>query len=182
MTQSNSPKLTVVIRTKVVYYLENGGTETESLGLTIFESIYGDNKAMSSSLEKHIQLIGKKEDKSGTKADTRKTVNPTKMTTQENRDRAIFGDDRQKAYEEFLVVKEELTGIGVKFGELLTNRSTMKCWSITWDQDEAGLYWTPNEWTVEPLKYEQKLKGNWEGFDLEAQLECNDISFTEYEE
>lgn len=46
--------------------------------------------------------------------------------------------------------------------------------------DKAGLYWTiGNGWEVASLKYDTELTGQWEGFDLEQQLECNGIDLEE---
>lgn len=185
-SKSNSSKLTVVITTEVTYYLEKGGTDTETICLTSFAAEYSNNAVRQKSLKEHIVRLSEKVAKDCVIAPnsepTTKATKATKMTAQEKRDRAIFGDDQQKAYEQFTIVKNELTAISITVGRLLKNQDSIKCWILMWDGEKAGLYWTPNEWTVESLEYGRELKGIWEDFDLESQLECNDVSFTEYEE
>ena len=88
---------------------------------------------------------------------------------------AIF-NDRPKQYQQFLIIREELTAIGVKVGKLINSREDAKGWRLDWDGDKAGLYWTVgNGWEVASLKYETELAGNWEGFDLSEHLDCNGI-------
>ena len=53
-------------------------------------------------------------------------------------------------------------------------------WRLDWNGDKAGLFWTiGNGWEVASLKYNTELTGQWEGFDLEQQLECNGIDLEE---
>ena len=92
---------------------------------------------------------------------------------------AIFGE-RHKQYQQFLIIREELSAIGIKIGKLIKSRSDVKGWRLDWNGDKAGLYWTiGNGWEVASLKYDTELTGQWEGFDLEQQLECNGIDLEE---
>ena len=92
---------------------------------------------------------------------------------------AIFGE-RVKQYQQFLIIREELSAIGCKIGKLIKSRSDAKGWRLDWDGDKAGLFWTVgNGWEVASLKYDTELTGQWEGFDLEQQLECNGIDLDE---
>ena len=92
---------------------------------------------------------------------------------------AIFGE-RHKQYQQFLIIREELTAIGIKIGKLIKSRSDVKGWRLDWNGDKAGLFWTiGNGWEVASLKYNTELTGQWEGFDLEQQLECNGIDLEE---
>lgn len=64
----------------------------------------------------------------------------------------------------------------IKVGKLIKTRDDAKGWNLNWDGDKAGLYWDAGgDWCVESLKYDTELTGQWEGFDLEQQLECNGI-------
>ena len=92
---------------------------------------------------------------------------------------AIFGE-RHKQYQQFLIIREELSAIGIKIGKLIKSRSDVKGWRLDWNGDKAGLFWTiGNGWEVASLKYDTELTGQWEGFDLEQQLECNGIDLEE---
>jgi len=92
---------------------------------------------------------------------------------------AIFGE-RHKQYQQFLIIREELSAIGIKIGKLIKSRSDVKGWRLDWHGDKAGLYWTiGNGWEVASLKYDTELTGQWEGFDLEQHLECNGIDLEE---
>ena len=92
---------------------------------------------------------------------------------------AIFGE-RHKQYQQFLIIREELAAIGIKVGKLIKSRSDAKGWNLSWDGNKAGLYWTTGDgWDIESLKSGGELAGNWEGFDLEQQLECNGIDLEE---
>lgn len=94
----------------------------------------------------------------------------------------IFGE-RQKEYQQFLIIREELAAIGIKLGKLINNRNDAKSWRLDWDGDKAGLYWTVgNGWEVASLKYETELTGNWEGFDLIEHLACNGIDLDSEDE
>ena len=88
---------------------------------------------------------------------------------------AIFGE-RVKQYRQFLLIREELESIGIKVGKPIKSRDDVKGWNLSWNGDKAGLFWSVgNDWCVESLKYDTELTGNWEGFDLMEQLECNGI-------
>jgi len=88
---------------------------------------------------------------------------------------AVFAD-RPKQYQQFLIIREELTAISVKVGRLINSREDAKGWRLDWDGDKAGLYWTVgNGWKIGSRKYETELTGNWEGFDLIEHLACNGI-------
>ena len=88
---------------------------------------------------------------------------------------AIFGE-RVKQYRQFLIIREELESIGIKVGKLIKSRDDAKGWNLNWNGDKAGLFWSVGgDWCVESLKYDTELAGNWEGFDLMEQLECNGI-------
>ena len=92
---------------------------------------------------------------------------------------AVFCD-RPKQYQQFLIIREELTAIGCKVGKLIKSRSDVKGWNLSWDGDKAGLYWTTgNGWEIASLTYEAELTGNWEGFDLVEHLDCNGIELPE---
>ena len=92
---------------------------------------------------------------------------------------AIFGE-RHKQYQQFLIIREELRTIGIKVGKLIKSRDDAKGWNLSWDGNKAGLYWTTGDgWDIESLKSGGELAGNWEGFDLEQQLECNGIDLEE---
>lgn len=92
---------------------------------------------------------------------------------------AIFGE-RHKQYQQFLIIREALSAIGIKIGKLIKSRSDVKGWRLDWHGDKAGLYWTiGNGWEVASLKYDTELTGQWEGFDLEQHLECNGIDLEE---
>lgn len=86
-------------------------------------------------------------------------------------------NDRQKQYQQFLVIKEELQAIGIEFGNLIGNRGGAKGWRLNWEGFKAGLFWTVgNSWSVDALKPGDDLSGMWEEFDLHQQLECNGIN------
>lgn len=93
---------------------------------------------------------------------------------------ATIFKDRPKQYQQFLIIREELTAIGCKVGKLIKSRSDVKGWNLSWDGDKAGLYWTTgNGWEIASLTYEAELTGNWEGFDLVEHLDCNGIELPE---
>lgn len=96
---------------------------------------------------------------------------------------ATIFKDRPKQYQQFLIIREELTVIGVKIGKLINSRNDVKGWRLDWDGDKAGLFWTVgNGWEISSLKCETELTGNWESFDLIEQLACNGIDLEpEYE-
>jgi hypothetical protein len=48
-------------------------------------------------------------------------------------------------------------------------------WELNWCGDKAGLYLHGDNWSVDPLKAGEELSGNWEGFDLDANLDANEI-------
>ena len=90
---------------------------------------------------------------------------------------AIFGE-RVKQYQQFLIIREELTAIGIKVGKLIKSHDDAKGWNLSWNGDKAkaGLFWSAGgDWCVESLKYDTELIGQWEGFDLIEHLECNGI-------
>lgn len=92
---------------------------------------------------------------------------------------AIFGE-RQKQYQQFLIIREELRAIGIKVGKLINSREDAKGWNLSWDGDKAGLYWTTGDgWDIESLKSGGELAGNWEGFELMEHLDCNGIELPE---
>lgn|GEM_PF-6931984 len=93
----------------------------------------------------------------------------------------VFGDtsfpDRPVQSRQFKIIIQELTGIGIEIGKAIASRSDVKGWHLRWGQDKAGLYWAVGcGWGVEALKSGDELTGNWEGFDLDQQLECNGIA------
>lgn len=93
-----------------------------------------------------------------------------------NKTLATIFKNRPKQYQQFLIIREELTAIGIKVGKLINSREDAKGWRLDWDGDKAGLFWTVGDgWEVSSLKCETELTGNWEGFDLMEQLACNGI-------
>lgn len=103
-------------------------------------------------------------------------ISPPKTDKSDKKLAAIFGG-RVKQRQQFLIIQEELTAIGIKVGKLIKSRENAKGWNLSWNGDKAGLFWNIGDgWCVESLKYDTELTGNWEGFDLEQQLECNGIN------
>lgn len=93
---------------------------------------------------------------------------------------ATIFNDRPKQYQQFLIIREELRAIGIKFGKLIKSREDVKGWNVSWDGDKAGLFWTIGKgWEMASLKYETEPTGNWEGFDLMEHLDCNGIELPE---
>ncbi|MEG4287281.1 hypothetical protein QUB68_29670, partial [Microcoleus sp. A006_D1] len=92
---------------------------------------------------------------------------------------SIFGE-RVKEKGQFLIIKDELSAIGIKVGTLINSRSDAKGWNLAWGKDKAGLFWTTgNGWEVESAKPGTELSGQWEGFDLIEHLACNGIDLDE---
>ena len=92
-----------------------------------------------------------------------------------------FFPDRPAQANQLHVIIHELKAIGIIVGKSIANRSDAKGWHLRWGQDKAGLYWTVGQgWVVEALKSGDELTGQWEGFDLDQHLECNDIDLEEY--
>ena len=95
---------------------------------------------------------------------------------------AIFGE-RHKQYQQFLIIREEFSAIGIKVGKLIKSRSDVKGWRLDWSGDKAGLFWSVGDgWDVEALISGDELNGNWEGFDLIKHLACNGIDLDPDEE
>jgi len=84
--------------------------------------------------------------------------------------------DRPVQHKQLQVITQELEAIGIKVGKAIASRSDVKGWHLQWGSDKAGLYWAVGGgWGVEALKSGDELTGNWEGFDLDQQLECSGI-------
>ena len=95
---------------------------------------------------------------------------------------AIFGE-RTKQYQQFLVIRRELSAIGIKVGKLIKSRDDVKDWQLDWSGDKAGLYWTVGAgWSVEAIESGAELTGGWEDFDLIEHLDCNGIDLDPDEE
>jgi len=101
------------------------------------------------------------------------------ISLSDSTNKAVIGayfSDRPVQHKQLQVIIQELQAIGIKVGKPIANRSDVKGWPLRWGQDEARLFWTVGDgWAVEALKSGDKLKGQWEGFDLDQQLECNGI-------
>jgi len=104
---------------------------------------------------------------------------------QQDYQNTVLGDtsfpDRPVQREQFKAIIRELTAIGIVIGKSIANRSDAKGWYLRWGQDKAGLYWTTGQgWGVQALKSGCELTGQFEGFDLDQQLECNSVDLNEY--
>lgn len=84
---------------------------------------------------------------------------------------------REVEFERFRVIKRELLIVeGIKIGALITSRDDIKGWYASAGKDKAALYWTPsNGWEISTRDEQDELTGVFEGFDLIAALEQNDI-------
>lgn len=101
---------------------------------------------------------------------------PASVNKSDERIRLSVFPGREKQYQQFLVIREELQAIGVEFGELISSQDDVKGWNLKWYGDKAGLFWTlGGGWSVEALEPRESLSGVWENFDLTEQLYSNDI-------
>ena len=110
----------------------------------------------------------------------------TELSLSDNVNKAVDSvcfSDRPVQHKQLQVIIQELEEIGIKLGKVIANRCDAKGWHLRWGQDKAGLFWTVGDgWGVEALKSGDELTGNWEGFNLEQQLECNGIDIDEIDD
>lgn len=137
--------------------------------------------AFKAAIDAKFKFTEDEEDEWATQAEVKTPrIVKTELSLSDNVNKAVAYacfSDRPVQNKQLRVITQELEEIGIKLGKVIANRSDVKGWHLRWGSDKAGLFWTVGDgWGVEALKSGDELTGNWEGFDLEQQLECNGVN------